>query len=59
MASGSSSHLENEAAGNATVAAARMAKYDSQPYNTKRMYAKYQGEWEVSSYLLLFSTVIP
>jgi hypothetical protein len=59
MASGSSSRLRNEAVGNAAVAAARMAKYDSQPYNTKRMYAKYQRKWEVSSCLLLFSTVIP
>lgn len=52
MASGSSSRLGNEAAGNAAVAAARMAKFDSQPYNTRRMYATYQREWEVRSYLL-------
>ena len=58
MASRSSSRLGNEAGGNAAVAAARMVKYDIQPYNTKRMYAKYQREWEVSGCLLLFSTVI-
>lgn len=47
MASSTESRLANEASASQAVAAARLAKYNSQPANTRRMYGGYQKEWQV------------
>jgi len=49
--------LANEAAASRAVADARMAKYASQPPNTKRMYTGYQKEWTVRPVLLFNSCI--